>query len=86
MQCPGKTLKLFVLTAVLPSRQHQQDALLASLVDTENSVNAKHFIVTNHAAEYLRALNAKNPPYTDGLVKRTNLFCVDLEAKSEFKK
>lgn len=70
---------------VLPIRYEQQCTSLASLVDTENTVNAKHFIVTKHAGEYLRALNAKDTSYTDNLVTRTNLFCVDLEKKHEFK-
>jgi hypothetical protein len=55
------------------------------LVNTEHTVNAKHFIVTDHAEEYLRSLNEKNPSYTDDLVNRTNLFFVDLEEKREFK-
>ena len=63
----------------------QSTLLLESLVHTEQTVNAKHFIVTNHAKEYLRALNAKNSSYTDDLVKRANLFFVDLEEKHEFK-
>lgn len=63
----------------------QPTLLLESLVHTEHSVNAKHFVVTNQAKEYLRALNAKDFSYTDDLVKRTNLFCVDLEKKHEFK-
>lgn len=70
---------------VSPSLPAQQAASLASLVATENSVNAKHFIVTAQAAEYLRSLNTKNPTYTDDLVKKTNLFCVDLETNREFK-
>lgn len=58
----------------------QQSILLESL----SRINAKHFIVTDRAKEYLSALNANDPVYTDALVKRTNLFCVDLEKKIEF--
>src|SRR6185312_6610587 len=64
---------------LLSSQPDQQETLLSSLIEAENKVNSKHFIVTEHAQEYLRLLNTKDPAYTEKLVKKDNLFYATLD-------
>jgi hypothetical protein len=58
-------------------------AFFESLVAAEDRVNAKHFIITSDAKQYLQTLNATDSEYTNKLVAKTNLFCVELESKNQ---
>lgn len=72
---------------ILPLQASQKLMAFASLVKSESRVNAKHFIVFHdekHAGRYLEELNTDDPTYTDNLVKKTNLFYIDLK-QIEFK-
>jgi hypothetical protein len=66
--------------AVLPPYSEDRSAALAGLVASEKKVNAKHFIVTRYAGEYLQHLNGEDDPnYTNNLVKKTNLYFAELD-------
>lgn len=66
--------------AALPASSAERSAAIAGLIASEKKVNAKHFIVTRYAGEYLQHLNGKDDPnYTSTLVKKTNLYFAELD-------
>ena len=66
------------------SPHRPRTAFFERLFEAELLVNAKHFIITSDAKQYLQILNATDSEYTNKLVAKTNLFCVDLESKNQF--